>query len=122
MRSLPWVRGAHARYGPKGLAVIGVHSPEFEHEKPRENVEAEVKRHGLEYPQLLDSELEYWNALGNEYWPTVYLLDRCGRIRSRHIGEVHKDDRSGREVESRIEALLAESAECGAQPGVGSRE
>lgn len=88
--------------------MIGVHSPEFEHEKRRESVEAEVKRHGLDYPQLLDTELAYWNALGNEYWPTTYLVDRCGRIRERHIGEVHADDESGRGLEARIEALLAE--------------
>jgi len=88
--------------------VIGVHSPEFEHEKRRESVEAEVKRHALDYPQLLDNELAYWNALGNEYWPTTYLVDRCGRIRERHIGEVHDGDESGRGLEATIAALLAE--------------
>jgi thiol-disulfide isomerase/thioredoxin len=108
VRTLPWLRDVHARYGPKGLAVIGVHSPEFEHEKRRERVEAEVKRHGLAYPQLLDNDLAYWGALRNEYWPTTYLVDRCGRMRERHVGEVHADEASGRGLEARIDALLAE--------------
>lgn len=125
VRTLPWVRGVLAHYGPKGLAVIGVHSPEFEHERPRESVEAEVKRHGLGYPQFLDNEMAYWKALGNEYWPTTYLVDRCGRIRERHVGEVHEDDESGQVLEGTIETLLAESATaCGPepQPTAGSRE
>ena len=90
--------------------MVGVHSPEFEHERPRASVEAAVKRHGLTFPQLLDSDMAYWKALGNEYWPTAYLVDRCGRIRERHIGEVHDDDESGIEMKAKIETLLAESA------------
>jgi hypothetical protein len=93
-----------------GLAVIGVHTPEFEHEKQREDVEAAVRRHGLAYPQFLDSDMAYWNALHNEYWPTTYLVDRCGRIRERHIGEVHAGEATGRDLEAKIEGLLGESA------------
>lgn len=54
--------------------------------------------------------MSYWKALGNEYWPTTYLVDRCGRIRERHIGEVHDGAASGRDLEAKIEGLLAESA------------
>jgi hypothetical protein len=67
-----------------------------------------VRSHGLTFPQLLDNDYAYWNALENEYWPAIYLVDRCGRIRERAIGEVHADDASGRRLETRIEALLAE--------------
>lgn len=91
--------------------MIGVHSPEFEHERPRESAEAAVRRHRLEYPQLLDEKMTYWNALGNEYWPTTYLVDRCGRIRARHIGEIHEGEGRARDIEAEIAALLAESAE-----------
>ena len=69
-----------------------------------------MRRHRLEYPQLLDRDMTYWRALENEYWPTTYLVDRCGRIRERHIGEVHEGGASGRDLEAKIEALLAESA------------
>lgn len=93
-----------------GLAVIGVHTPEFGHERRREDVEAAVRRHRLEYPQLLDGDMAYWNALKNEYWPTTYLVDRCGHIRERHIGEVHEGEATGRDLDAKIEALLAERA------------
>lgn len=93
------------------MAVVGIHTPEFAYEKRREAVEAEVKSHGLDYPHLLDNDSAYWNALGNEAWPTVYVVDRCGHIRAKHIGEVHSGEESGRRLEAKIEALLAE-ADC----------
>ena len=72
-----------------------------------------MRRHNLDYPHLLDNDYAFWKALGNQYWPTVYLVDRCGRIRARHIGEVHSEETSGAELQSKIESLLAESAsEC----------
>jgi hypothetical protein len=71
-----------------------------------------VRRHGLAFPQLLDNDYAYWKALENEYWPAIYLVDRCGRIRSRAIGEVHADDASGRGLEAFIEKLLAEPSTC----------
>jgi hypothetical protein len=93
--------------------VVGIHTPEFDAERVRSNVEAAVRRHGLGFPHLLDNDYAYWNALGNEYWPSIYLVDRCGRIRRRAIGEVHADAQSGRSLEAEIEALLRESpADC----------
>jgi len=39
-------------------------------------------------------------------------VDRCGRIRGHQIGEVHAGEASGRRLEARIQALLAEDASC----------
>ncbi len=64
------------------------------------------------FPHLLDNDHAYWNALGNEYWPSIYLVDRCGRIRERAIGEVHADQASGRQLAAQIEVLLRESTAC----------
>lgn len=99
---------------------MGVHTPEFTWEQVRSSVEAEVRKHGLLFPHLLDNDRAYWNALRNEYWPSIYLVDRCGRIRARAIGEVHAAEASGRELEAQIEMLLRESPkDCGgaASPG-----
>jgi hypothetical protein len=91
---------------------VGVHTPEFEFERRPEAVATAVREHGLDYPQLLDVDYAYWKALGNQYWPTAYLVDRCGRIRTRHIGEVHADQPSGRALEAQIEALLTEAPDA----------
>lgn len=102
------------RYADRGFSVVGIHSPEFESEYARSSVEAEVQRRGLHFPQLLDNDHAYWKALGNEYWPSIYLVDRCERIRVQAIGEVHADEARGRQLVEQIETLLRESAnECG---------
>ena len=108
MRTIPWVREVRSRYGPRGLKVVGVHTPEFEHERRREEVEAAVKEHGLDYPHFLDNDSAYWRALRNQYWPAAYLVDRQGRIRLVQVGEVHAGQESGRKLEAAIESLLAE--------------
>jgi hypothetical protein len=108
------------RYGPRGLSVVGIHTPEFDHEKVRANVEAAVREKGLAFPHLLDDDYAYWNALRNEYWPALYLVDRCGRIRGHVVGEVHAGAESGRALEARIEGLLRETtADCAGVKGGG---
>lgn len=108
MRTIPWVREVRARYAPRGLKVVGVHTPEFDHERRRAEVEEAVKKHGLDYPHFLDNDSAYWRALRNQYWPATYLVDRRGRIRLVHVGEVHSGQGSGRELETALESLLAE--------------
>lgn len=88
---------------------MGVHTPEFASEHVRSAVAAHVEDHRLDFPHLLDNDYTYWNALGNQYWPALYLVDRCGRIRFRAIGEVHGGQDSGRRLETRIDELLAEA-------------
>jgi thiol-disulfide isomerase/thioredoxin len=120
--TMPWLKDVRQKYAAKGLSLVGVHTPEMIFERERPKVEAEVKRQGLDYPHLLDNDSAYWNALGTQYWPTVYLVDRCGRLRDRHIGEVHSGEESGRRVEARIEELLAEPAgACGTAPAAEIR-
>jgi thiol-disulfide isomerase/thioredoxin len=116
VRSLPWVKDVRTRYAAQGLAVVGVHSPEFDHEHERRSVEDAVAKHGLDYPHLLDNDYAYWKALQNEYWPTAYLIDRCGFLRVRHIGEVHANQESGRALEREIQRLLGEPVECRPKP------
>jgi thiol-disulfide isomerase/thioredoxin len=120
--TMPWLKDVRQKYAARGLTLVGVHTPEMIFERERPKVEAEVKRQGLDYPHLLDNDSAYWNALGTQAWPTVYLVDRCGRLRDRHVGEVHSGAESGRRVEARIEELLAESAgACGPPPAAEIR-
>ena len=101
-----------ARNGARGLTAVGVHTPEFDHERDKRRVRAEVARHGLAFPHLIDNDMAYWRALDNEYWPALYVVDKCGRIRERHTGEVHEREQSGRRLEAKIQELLAEDGRC----------
>jgi hypothetical protein len=93
----------HDQYQPD-LTVVGVHSPEFAFERSVPNVERAVREDGLEYPVGLDNDFVAWNAYGNQYWPTMHLIDRAGQIRYTHIGEGNY----GR-TETAIRTLLAEA-------------
>lgn len=101
-----------SRYASRGLAVVGIHTPEFDRERQPGAVRRAVLEHRLDYPHLLDNDYAYWKALGNEYWPTTYLVDRCGRIRVRHIGEIHSGQESGLVLEKQLQALLDEQVDC----------
>ena len=102
-RTLPFLRRMHDQYQPD-FTVVGVHSPEFAFERSVQNVERAVREHGLEYPVGLDNDFVAWNAYGNRYWPTMYLIDRAGQIRYTQIGEGNY----GR-TETAIRTLLAEA-------------
>jgi hypothetical protein len=109
--TIPWVKDVRQRYSGRGLVLVGVHSPAFTFEHERPKVEAEVRRHGLDYSHLLDDDSGYMKALGAEGWPSMYLVDRCGRVRETQFGEVAlKDDPDAARLEAAIEALLAEPA------------
>lgn len=109
-RSLPWVNALHARLAARGLALIGVHTPEFERERLRANIEAKLAEFQVRNPVMIDNDYSYWNALGNRYWPAFYLIDKQGRLRASYVGETHAGDAQAREVEAMIEQLLAEPA------------
>ena len=85
--ALPYVKALHERYAPKGLVVVGVHTPELKIEFDRANVERAVKKLGVVYPVVLDNDYKIWTALGNRYWPSIYIVDRTGRIRYHFDGE-----------------------------------
>ncbi|MGI8740003.1 MAG: redoxin family protein [Gammaproteobacteria bacterium] len=107
-RSFPWLKSLEARFEGQALQVIGVHTPEFEHEKVKANVVSKVKEFGLRHPVMIDNDFAYWNAMGNRYWPAYYLLDKQGRIRASFFGETHAGDERAAAVETAIERLLVE--------------
>jgi len=86
IRTLPYIQAWHERYGNKGLAVIGVHTPEFRFAQYESNVERGIREFGLTYPVVVDSDREIWKAFANRYWPTKYLLDSEGYLRYAHFG------------------------------------
>ena len=87
IRTFPHLSEWHRKYKDSGFVLLGVHSPEFNFEKKKENVVKEVRKYGLEYPIALDNDHETWNAFQNRYWPAEYLIDVNGNIRYHHFGE-----------------------------------
>ena len=67
--------------------MIGVHTPEFGFEHDVDNVIAQSRALGVEYPVAIDSDYGVWRAFANHFWPAIYLADAQGRIRYHHFGE-----------------------------------
>ncbi|MGF1644213.1 MAG: redoxin family protein [Thiotrichales bacterium] len=107
-RSFPWLKALESRYAGQGLAVVGVHTPEFDHERERDAVAAKIREFGLKHPVMLDNDSSYWRALNNRYWPAFYLIDKHGNLRARFVGETHEGDRNARAIEAAVEGLLGE--------------
>jgi thiol-disulfide isomerase/thioredoxin len=101
--SLPFVESWHDRYREKGLTIIGVHSPEFDEEKNVESLRGQVASLGIRYPVVTDNDYQTWKAFNVDAWPTIFLLDKQGRIRWMRVGEGKYA-----ETERVIQKLLAE--------------
>jgi thiol-disulfide isomerase/thioredoxin len=86
-RTLPYVTSWHQQFAAQGLKVIGVHTPEFPFERKVSNIQAAMKRHGINYPVAVDNGFKTWQAYKNEYWPHLFLADRQGVIQYDRIGE-----------------------------------
>jgi len=108
VNSIPWLKTVEHRYAPKGLALIGIHTPEFPHEKDPALVLEKVRELGLNHPIMLDNDHRYWKAMRNRAWPAFYLIDRAGRLRAVWLGETHIGDRQAKHIEAAIEGLLRE--------------
>ena len=103
IRTLPYITAWDDKYSEEGLLIIGVHSPEFEFEKDPQNVQMAIEKHGINYPVVLDNDMETWKAFENRYWPRKYIADHEGFIRYDHIGEG-----GYQETEKVIQQLLKE--------------
>jgi thiol-disulfide isomerase/thioredoxin len=106
IRTLPFLTSWDWKYRDKGLVIIGVHTPEFEFEKERENVLDAMAEYGVEYIVVQDNNRGTWNAYSNRFWPRKYLIDSEGYIRYDHIGEGAYE-----ETELKIQELLGEIGE-----------
>jgi len=107
-RSFPWLKGLEARLSDEAFRVIGIHSPEFEHEHDPARVAAKISEFGLKHPVMMDNDFAYWRALENRYWPAYYLVDKKGSIRHLHVGETHAGSAGAISIEEQIRTLLAE--------------
>jgi len=101
--TLPSLTKWDAQYRDKGLTIIGVHTPELDFERDIEKLRREVAGLGIRYPVVTDQDYSTWKAYGVEAWPTLFVLDKQGRVRWTHVGEGYYD-----QTEQVIKKLLAE--------------
>lgn len=108
---IPQLRKAHALFGAKDVAVIGLHAV-FEHHAAMEEVSLKAFLHenrvtfpvGIDKPSLPDHPIPATMRLyGMQGTPTMLLIDREGMLRRMSFGHV-EDMQLGAE----IMALLAE--------------
>ncbi|MBZ5537252.1 MAG: redoxin domain-containing protein [Acidobacteriia bacterium] len=108
--NLPAYERLYKRFADREVTVIGIHTPETEIEHNPNNVSRRVKELGIEYPILLDQQATNWARWEQQYWPTIYLIDKRGRLRFRWEGELNYRNAGGEEKLARkIEELLQES-------------
>ncbi|HKV36067.1 MAG TPA: redoxin family protein [Pyrinomonadaceae bacterium] len=101
--TLPSLKKWDAQYRDQGLTIIGVHTPELDFERDIDQLRREVAGLGINYPVVTDQNYSTWKAYGVEAWPTLFLLDKQGRVRWTHVGEGYYD-----QTEATIKKLLAE--------------
>ena len=106
-RSIPWLQAVEKKYAGSEFQIIGVHTPEFAHERERDNVIERADKLGRHHPIVIDNEFAIWRSYKNRYWPAFFILDKKGVVRGVYVGETHKGDSRARAIESLIDKLLA---------------
>jgi thiol-disulfide isomerase/thioredoxin len=101
---IPSLTGWYNTYASQGLVIIGNHYPEFASERDLNNLKNAVKQLAVSYPVAQDNEGVTWRAYNNQYWPSLFLIDKRGHIRYKHIGEG-----AYQETEAAIQSLLVEN-------------
>lgn len=107
-KSFPWLNSLQEKYANKPFKIIGVHSPEFAHERDRNKVIEKIAEFKLQHPVMIDNEFVYWKKLKNRFWPAFYVVDKKGLIRGFYAGETHANDSQARRIGSLVSRLLKE--------------
>jgi len=109
MNNYPHYRAWQERYAGKDVVLVGIHTPETPGERDVDRIKAQAAKHGLKFAIAVDNDLANWNAWDNRYWPTVYVVDRRGRVRYGWEGELsYKGARGEETIRKVIDALLRE--------------
>ena len=90
------------------MTIIGVHTPELANEADADRIRAKASANGLEFPIAIDNDSRVWKSWDNHYWPSIYLIDKKGRVRHHWDGELNLETAEGGQFASRIDELLAE--------------
>lgn len=87
---MPMLNDTYTRYRDQGLSVLAINFDE-----PREDVQEFSDRLGLTFPVLLDPGGEVQALYRVRGYPTTFIVDRDGLIRTEHIGILSEANVSG---------------------------
>ncbi len=95
--SMPHLKEVYDKYHDKGLELVGI---DFDNDKDK--LVSFLDQHEIKWPQHFDGkgqQNDFGVEFGIDRWPTVWVLDKQGKLR----------DMNGREdLEGKVEKLLAE--------------
>lgn len=94
-RNLPHYNGWASDFSTDDVVIVGIQTPETSRERDPSKVTAALSEEKINYPILFDPENKNWDAWGNTMWPTVYLIDRDGFIRTWWQGELNFNGATG---------------------------
>jgi len=108
-RNLPIYNRLQARFATRGLAIVGVHTPETKFERSLLRIKAEIKRERIQYPILVDNDGRNWNTWNVTAWPTVFLVNKKGQVCFKYEGELNWEDYPGEaKLAAEIQELLSD--------------
>jgi peroxiredoxin len=109
IHNYPWYREWRQAYEGKDVALIGIHTPETKTEEDNAKLKASLVKNELKFPVAVDKEKAMWKAWYNNIWPSVYIIDKQGRVRYWWYGELDWQGAGNQKVaRQQIEKLLAE--------------
>ena len=76
---------------PVEVAVVGVHSPKFDHERDPHALAQAIARYDIRHPVIHDPELVLWDEYRVRAWPTLVLVAPDGYVIGQLAGEPHPD-------------------------------
>ena len=86
LRSLEFIKRIAGEYKKFGLETIIVHPPEWSFEKNSSNIAGAIKKHGINFPIIIDKNKKMLKKLKVNFWPAQILI-KNGKILYKHIGE-----------------------------------
>jgi thiol-disulfide isomerase/thioredoxin len=109
VNNYPHYKSWQKRYEGEDVAFLGIHTPETPSERDIDRIRQQAEKNGLTFPIAVDNDGVNWRAWKNQYWPSVYVIDRRGRVRQGWEGELNYGGLKGEEILRRvIDALLRE--------------
>ena len=113
IRNYPAYKDWAGRFNPDTVVVLGIHTPEFESEKDAAAIKQKAGSEGLTFPIAVDNDKANWNAWFNRMWPSIYLVDKNGRVRFWWYGELNWQGATGDKwILERINMLLREKSDA----------